>query len=533
MSGWKFGRGFGRLVLVGVLASGCASDDGGAGFEDSAASAGGDTGGIASDSADVSFTSGGTTSPSTGDPTGDEPPDPDEGEGESTGVASTGEPACDEETPVELFLSPDDSNSMSSPVQVRDAVLNDWASVSSVPVRTWEFLNYYRFDYPPAAPGELVVTPSLYRDESMDEGQYVLQIGVSSESVAAADRAPMNVTLVLDTSGSMSGHPIEMLKASCRAIASSLRSGDIVSMVTWDTSNNVVLSGHAVSGSDDATLLQRIASIEAAGGTDLHGGLTAGYELASQSFSADRINRIVLISDGGANTGVTDIDIIAEHAGGNGEDGIYMVGVGVGTAETYEDTLMDDVTDAGKGASVFVNNAAEAERIFGTDFVNAMAVSARDVQVRLDLPPGFEILRFSGEEFSANPEEVEPQHISPNDAMVFHQKIGTCAPDLVDDTTTLTVTVRYKDAITFEEREVAVEVAFAELLATVDPRLLEGAAVFEYAEALKQYKKADYVVADQQAALVPALEALARAEEVLPQDPDLAEIRAVLDALTE
>jgi Ca-activated chloride channel family protein len=331
----------------------------------------------------------------------------------------------------------------------------------------------------------------------------------------------------------MSGHPIEMLKASCRAIASSLRSGDIVSMVTWDTSNNVVLSGHAVSGPDDATLLQRIASIEAGGGTDLHGGLTAGYELALQSFSADRINRIVLISDGGANTGVTDIDIIAEHAGGNGEDGIYMVGVGVGTAETYEDTLMDDVTDAGKGASVFINSAAEAERIFGTDFVNAMAVSARDVQVRLDLPPGFEILRFSGEEFSANPEEVEPQHISPNDAMVFHQKIGTCAPDLVDDTTTLTVTVRYKDAITFEEREVAVEVAFAELLATVDPRLLEGAAVFEYAEALKQYKKADYVVADQQAALVPALEALARAEEVLPQDPDLAEIRAVLDALTE
>ncbi len=528
----------GLLVMVGALAIGCAGDDGGSADQESESGASGVTSGVDSGS-DSNASSGFTTAPATssdpsdggstggaGDDEGEPEPD-DEGGNESS---SSGDPACDDQTPVQLFLSPDDSNSMSSPVQVRDAVLGGWASIHAAPVRTWEFLNYYRFDYPAAPAGELLVTPSLYRDDTMEPGEYLLQIGVSSEIVEPAERAPMNITLVLDRSGSMSGHPMDMLKETCKAILGSLRSGDIVSMVTWDTSNNVVLSGHAVSGPNDATVLSQVNALEAGGGTDLHSGLVQGYALASQHFANDRLNRIVLISDGGANTGVTDIDIIAEHAGGNGEDGIYMVGVGVGTADTYHDTLMDDVTDAGKGASVFVNNPEEAQRIFGADFVSTMAVAARDVQVQLDLPPGFEILRFSGEEFSSNPEEVEPQHIAPNDAMVFHQKLGTCAPELVDDAATVGVTLRYKDAITFEARELAVEVPFAELLAQMDAQLFKGAAVFEFAEALKQYKKAATAEAETEA-LQPALAALARAEEVLPGDPDLAEIRSILEAL--
>src|SRR5690606_15782217 len=248
--------------------------------------------------------------------------------------------------------SPDDSNSMSSPVQAREAVSSQWASLGSVPIRTWEFFNYYTFAYPPAEPGTLEVSTSLYRDPEDPEGEHVLQIGVSSEAITNDDRAPLNITLVLDESGSMGGAPMDMLKESCRAIAHSLREGDIVSMVTWDTSNAIVLDAYAVDGSDDPMLLAKIEALDAGGGTDLHGGLTAGYALAQEMYDPERINRIVLISDGGANAGVTDIVLISEHAGGNDEDGIYMVGVGVGGEGTYRDALMDSVTDAGKGASV-------------------------------------------------------------------------------------------------------------------------------------------------------------------------------------
>jgi Ca-activated chloride channel homolog len=264
----------------------------------------------------------------------------------------------------------------------------------------------------------------------------------------------MNITLVLDESGSMSGEPIRMLEESCRAIAANLRPGDVISMVTWDTENAVILEGYEVSGPNDPQLMSAIDALEASGGTDLHGGLVAGYDLASQVYDPSRINRIVLISDGGANVGVTDEELITEKAGANDEDGIYMVGVGVGLGTRYNDALMDTVTDIGKGASVFITSEEEAWKVFGEDFVNTLAVSARDVQVQLDMPPGFEIVTFSGAEYSDDPSEVEPQHIPPNDAMVFHQSIATCAPELATPDAEITVTARFKHGVTFEQNGV-------------------------------------------------------------------------------
>ena len=520
-------------ALLVIAASGCSSA---AGTADEAAFDGGGTEGVSGVDGDEGGMSG------AGLDDGDWPGDGDDG-GTSGAGDDAGEPAPDPEEPapqeepptecntvddVTLYLSPDDSNSMSSPVQVREAALDGFASVQSVPVRTWEFMNYYSFDYPAAEPGAVVVTPTLVAGE--EAGSYTLQIGVSSEAIDATARAPMNVTLVLDASGSMSGHPMDMLKETCRAIAASLKAGDTVSMVTWDTQNAIVLGGYSVEGPNDAMLLAEIEALEPGGGTDLNGGLTAGYMLAEQVFDADRINRLVLISDGGANAGITDVELIAEHAGSNNGDGIYLVGVGVGTAGSYHDDLMDTVTDAGKGASVFVNDEAEAWKQFSENFVSTMSVSVRDVQVRLDLPAGFQVVKFSGEEISGDPSEVDPQHLAPNDTMVFHQEIQTCAPDLVADDTPILVSVHYLDAVTFEARDAMVSTTFGELLAAESAQHLKGAAVFAYAESLKAYKKA--FGADEGAlALSDAMSALEAAEAALPEDPELAEIRAVLQAL--
>lgn len=60
-----------------------------------------------------------------------------------------------------LYLSPDDSNSTSSPVQVREAVLGDFGGLNGVPIRTWELVNYYSFAYAAAKPGQVRVTPEL------------------------------------------------------------------------------------------------------------------------------------------------------------------------------------------------------------------------------------------------------------------------------------------------------------------------------------------------------------------------------------
>ncbi len=464
-------------------------------------------------------------------PDGEEVTPSDRDTGASDTGSDTGEIACDEDGDITLFLSPDDSNSVSSAAQARDAVLGEWSSLSSVSIRTHEFMNYYSFDYDTPTEGDAIkLTAQMIRDPDSPAGAYDLQIGLASNTLTHEARAPMNITLVLDTSGSMGGHSMDMLKAVSREIAGQLKVGDVISAVVWDTTRAVVLDSLEVSGEDDPTLLEMINDLSAGGGTDLNGGLTAGYSLATTNFNAERINRIVLISDGGANAGVTDIETIATHAGDSETDGIYMVGVGVGSASTYNDELMDDVTDAGKGASVFISSSEEAQKVFDDQFIGTMGVAARNVQVALELPASFEIVKFSGEEFSTDPTEIEPQHLSPNDSMVFLQTIQTCAPESVTGDTPITIRVQYLDAINFESREITTTMTFSALLDGEVGLLRKGQAVYAYAEGLKAYQQAASIE-ESAAAISGALSALERAESEHDSDADLAEIRRVLEAL--
>ena len=419
---------------------------------------------------------------------------------------------CNETDPVVLFVSPDDSNSMSAPVQVRTGNYDP-----RVALRTWEFFNYYTWDYAPAEPGLLALDVQLDRRDGTDSG-YVMQVAVTSETITRNTRDPMNITFVMDASGSMSGKPIELSRQVMRDIASQLKDGDIVSVVTWDTRNAVLLDGLQVTGRNDRDLLDAIDTLEASGGTDLANGLKEGYRLAEENRRIDRINRVLLVSDGGANVGVTDEEIIGGGAGAQDEDGIYLIGVGVG--DHINDYLMDRVTDLGRGASVFIDSEGESTKMFRDRFMETMSVAARDVQIRYDLPPGWEVLEFSGEEISEVQEEVQPQHIAPSDSVVLHQHLDDCVG--AADSAEIGVTVTYQDAVTFEAREVSGTWTLGELLTGNHTELRKGEAVFAYARAMTPEHRDDPQARQQ--AEVAVLNAL----RVHPEDPDLLEMLGIL-----
>ena len=436
---------------------------------------------------------------------------------------------CDDVNPVQLFLSPDDSNSMSSPVQARVAIEAGWSNPSSIPLRSWEFMNYYSFDYDPPRVNDVALTLELIPDpDSVTDDTWLLQIAVKSPDLTMADRRPMNLTFVVDTSGSMGGGPLDLGRDVLKAIAGELKNGDVVSMVQWSDDQGILLSNHEIDGADNEILIDAIDGLTSGGGTDLSAGLTTGYKLAAANYSAERVNRIVLISDGGANLCNTDVNLIADYAGGQDADGIYMVGVGVGgSSGLYNDDLMDQVTDIGKGAALFIDSTEEAEKMFGDRFLSTMDVWVRDVSVILDLPPGFEIVKFSGEEYSTDPSEIEPQHLAPNDAMVFYQSIQTCAPESVTDDTEITVAVTYKDGTTFESGSRSLTASFGELTATTPVLLYKGAAIYGYAEGLRELR----TTADSAATIEGMMRWVQRAEQYNPDDADLIEIRGLIESL--
>ncbi len=395
----------------------------------------------------------------------------------------------DQSQPMVLYLSADDSNSMGSPVWARERIN---AGMSAKAIRTYEFLNYYRIDYDPAPLGSLNIVPQMQETETA--GSFDLQIGVRSYD-APKPRRPMTITFVLDTSGSMGGTSIARERAVVKAVAASLAQGDIVNAVTWSTSNNVKLSGYAVTGPNDPQLLNLANNLTANGGTNLNAGLVAGYQLAQIHYGSDRLNRLLLISDGGANVGVTDENLIAQHSEDADKEGIYLVGVGTGPITSYNDLLMDTVTDEGRGAYVYVDSEQEATTMFTDRFDEVMEVAARAVQVELTLPWYFQMQKFHGEEYSTNPEEVKPQHLAPSDAMVLNQVIRACDPTIVGTHDTVQVKVTWETPLTYQQQEQTISLTMQQLATANKDQLIKGKAIVAYAEALKTGSASDLAAA--------------------------------------
>ncbi len=459
---------------------------------------------------------------SDGDVDADSDADTDTGQDkEDTDTADPPEEECDAENEVVLYISADDSNSMAGPVVARSVI--QYGGIVSGEIRTYEFLNYYGFDYEAAEEGHVRVTAEMRTNA---EDTYNLQIGVRAPDQDGSNRRPLSITLSLDTSGSMGGQPIEFVRESCLAIAGSLQGGDVISMVEWSSSQTVVLDSHVVDGPDDATLLQKCHALNSVGSTDLHGGLVRAYELARKNFSSNRINRVILMSDGGANTGVTDEELIAREADDANGEAIYLMGVGMGNGSSYQDSLMDAVTDAGKGAYVFIDSAEEAQKMFGERFISNMEVAARDVQVKLTMPPSFRMAEFHGEEYSEDPDEVEPQHLAPNDAMIFHQVVESCDPNTVDLASVIKVEATFEDPFTRESKTDTFEATLEELLNARSALLRKGDAIVAYAEALRAVQ---YWSTGSKSVLDDAIETVEGAINALPDDDDLTEIRDLLE----
>lgn len=444
-------------------------------------------------------------------------------------VIEEGSEVCvDEHTEVVLYMSADDSNSKASPVIARK-LINQGYAVNDHLIRSYEFLNYYPLVYAAALPGDVNIVPQMVTNGAVP-GTYLLQVGIQGPHISNAERRPLNLTFSLDTSGSMIGEPLENLKAVMRASAKNFREGDVVSIVIWSDEQATLLNSHRVTGADDGIFLNIVDNMETSGSTDLDSGLRTAYQLAEKNFNEEYLNRVVLISDGQANVGVTEAGIIAEAAEDSESEGIYLVGVGTGNG--YDDSMMDEITDAGKGAYLFIDSPAEATKQFTGDlFLANLEIAAMNVRLRLKLPSTFRVVEFHGEEMSADPQAVKPQHLAPNTAMVYHQAIGSCTREPFRDDDVIEVQVEFQDPRSRQERLKSVQANGKELLGDEESvsdrgQLVKGNAVVTYAEALKKLYHANRE---------ESIEICERAQSIvdnaaasLEADPDLDEVTELL-----
>jgi len=196
---------------------------------------------------------------------------------------------------------------------------------------------------------------------------------------SAAVRAPLDLVLVIDRSGSMSGAPLQAALESASRIIRGLRDDDRIAVVTFDT--NIDVLQPLAYPTDRAGLVQRVKAVRSGGSTALFGGWDAGMQQLKGQVSKERIARVILLSDGQANHGLTNETEICEQVSKAAAAGITTSTVGLG--DGFNETLMTGMARAGEGAANFGQTADDLDEAFEEQFAILSNAFLRQVFVSI------------------------------------------------------------------------------------------------------------------------------------------------------
>ena len=205
-------------------------------------------------------------------------------------------------------------------------------------------------------------------------------------------RTPLNLAVVLDKSGSMTGAKLEKAKQAATQLVDRLAPSDVFSLVIYSDEARVLVPAQKVE--DKESLKEKIESIEAGGSTALHAGVKTGARQVREYFSGKRINRVILLSDGLANVGPSSTSDLRRLGHELAESGISVTTIGVG--DDYNEDLMAGLAEASDANYYYVQDTERLPEIFAKELGEMLTVAAREIKIEITCPDGVQPLGFIG-----------------------------------------------------------------------------------------------------------------------------------------
>lgn len=204
------------------------------------------------------------------------------------------------------------------------------------------------------------------------------------------ERASMALSLVIDTSGSMSGDKITHARMAAARVLQNLADGDVVSVYGFSDGVEEIAAPTVVSPSTRGALVARVSELRARGGTNLYGGLKAGITRLGQASGSHPIRRVMLISDGHANQGPSDPASLGDLAARGTEHGTQVSAIGVGLG--YDEHTLGALAVRSAGRLYHLSHSSEMASILEQELELLAHTVATDAHVEITPAPGVRFL---------------------------------------------------------------------------------------------------------------------------------------------
>ncbi|WP_373502186.1 VWA domain-containing protein [Aestuariivirga sp.] len=212
-----------------------------------------------------------------------------------------------------------------------------------------------------------------------------------SDDRRPAERTPLNIALVIDASGSMGGGKLEAAKAAALGLTDRLTEGDRLTLVSFASDVQVHLDAVSVTKENAIRIRTEVSLLETRGMTNLSGGWFAGVECAARVAEEDArmTPRIILLSDGHANEGISDANELREHAGELRLRGVLTSALGIG--DGYDEQLLRGIAENGGGRLHDAELTSEISSVLLGELDDIFGTLIEAAQITMTVPPGVRV----------------------------------------------------------------------------------------------------------------------------------------------
>ena len=234
---------------------------------------------------------------------------------------------------------------------------------------------------------------------STQGGTIYLSVCLNVPSVENTKRKPLNLSIVLDRSGSMEDEKkMDYAKKALRSLIDELNDDDIFSLVVYDDNIDVVRSASKVRNKQSIKSL--LNEIEPRGSTNLGGGMMEGFQQVEKNLDKEYTNRVILLSDGLANMGITDPYQLQKIARKYRAKSISLTTMGVGL--DYNENLMVGLSESGGGNYYFIEHPTSLASIVKKEFSLLSSLVAHNATIELKLGKNVRVKDVIGYEYDSN-----------------------------------------------------------------------------------------------------------------------------------